>query len=253
MLYSAYRKATYGGLDRFGYRIEEFSITDKKSLSKLEKVLFTRNVKGLLLPPEIQPFLEWEQLHADDFSIVRMSRSVHNLEAHLTTTNQTADGLLASQKMNEKGYRRIGFVGNKYEERLFYPGFSWGQHNQPHAEFIPPLFMNEIPPDKQADALGQWIQQHKPDAILEDMTGFYDTLDQTGLRMPNDIGVATQNALRNPGKAGIMQNLEEVGRVAMLLLISLISDHDRGIPPISRQVLVKGQWVDGPTLPPCND
>ena len=34
-----------------------------------------------------------------------------------------------------------------------------------------------------------------------------------------------------------------------LMLISLIHDNARGIPPIHRELLVKGRWVDGSTLP----
>ncbi|MDF7807753.1 LacI family DNA-binding transcriptional regulator [Pontiellaceae bacterium B12219] len=235
--------------DRFGYRIEEFSITEKTTLSQIEKILYARNVKGLLLPPEHHPFLEWGQLHDANYSIVRLSRSVHNLEVHLVTTNLTADGLLAFRKIHEHGYKRIGFVGIKVENRLFYPGFSWGQHNQPQSEYIPPLFLDGFPSEQHPEVLAQWIEQYKPDAILEDFAGFYDLLEQIGYRIPTDIAVATQNTLRNPGTAGILQNLEEVGRVAMLILISLISDHDYGIPPISRQVLVKGTWTDGASLP----
>lgn len=248
--FDLYWKGAYTCAKRYGYHIEEFSISKDMPLDKLEKILYARNVQGLLLPPETQPFDEWPQLHAGNYSIVRLSRSVHNLESHLVTTNQTADGLLASKKMYELGYRRIGFVGMKGEDRLFYPGFAWGQHNKPEAEYIPPLFLYEIPLEQRAGVLAQWIEEHKPDAILEDMSGFYDLLTETGYRIPADIAVATQNALRNPDTAGIMQNLEEVGRVAMLMIISLIGDHDRGIPEIARQVLVKGRWVDGATLPP---
>ncbi len=154
--------------------------------------------------------------------------------------------------MNELGYKRIGFVGTKGLKRLFYPGFAWGQHNQDDAEFVPPLFLNKIPPEQHAAALKEWIEEHKPDAILEDQIGFYDLLDKTGYRIPDDIAVATQNVLPNPNTAGIQQNLEEVGRVGMLMLMSLINDHDRGIPQIPRQIQVKGQWVDGASLPPRN-
>ncbi|MDF7799290.1 LacI family DNA-binding transcriptional regulator [Pontiellaceae bacterium B1224] len=250
--YDLYWMGAKSCADRFGYRIEEFSLTEKKTLEQVEKILYARNVKGLLLPPEHHPYLEWEKLQASNYSIVRLSRSVHNLDAHLVTANQTADGLLASNKMNELGYKRIGFVGYTHKERLFYPGFAWGQHNHSDAEFIPPLFMNKFPPEKQKEALCQWIEQNKPDAILEDFTDFHNLLSRTPYRFPDDFGLATQNVLRHPDTAGIMQNLEEVGRVAMLILISLISDHDRGIPAIPRQVLVSGQWVDGATLPPRN-
>ncbi len=248
--FELYWKGANACADRFGYRIEEFTINQQTPLEKLEKILYARNVKGLLLPPEEQPYPEWEKLHTASYSIVRMSRTVHNLETHLVTTNQTADGILATRKMHELGYRRIGFVSYTHEDRLFYPGFAWGHHNRPDLEYIPPLFMNQVPKQDRPAVLRNWIQTHQPNAILEDLDGFHDDIEKAGYRIPEDICVATQNVLRNPNTAGILQNLEEVGRVSMLTLLSLIHDHDRGIPPIARQTLVKGQWIDGPSLPP---
>jgi DNA-binding LacI/PurR family transcriptional regulator len=249
--YALYWKGAHTCAERCGYRIEEFSISDNMSMNKLESVLYARNITGLLLPPEPVIFNDWNKLNASNYSIVRMSRSVHNLEAHLVMTNQMADGLLAAKKMNDLGYKRIGFVGHKNEERLFCPGFFWGQQSR-NAEFIPPLFLYEIAPDQHAGALAQWIATHKPEAILQDYGRLYDLLDEIGLRCPEDIASASQHTRPSSGTAGIVQNLEEVGRVAMLMLISLINDHDRGIPEIARQLLVKGRWVDGPSLPDRN-
>jgi DNA-binding LacI/PurR family transcriptional regulator len=49
--------------------------------------------------------------------------------------------------------------------------------------------------------------------------------------------------------AGIYQNSEEIGRAAVLLLISMIQDNDRGIPALHREILVPGGWVDGGSMP----
>jgi hypothetical protein len=31
--------------------------------------------------------------------------------------------------------------------------------------------------------------------------------------------------------------------------VSLINNHDKGIPPVPREILISGSWVDGSTLP----
>ncbi len=48
---------------------------------------------------------------------------------------------------------------------------------------------------------------------------------------------------------GIDQQPEEIGRVGLLVLTSLINDNARGVPRISREILVEGAWVDGSSLP----
>jgi LacI family transcriptional regulator len=74
-------------------------------------------------------------------------------------------------------------------------------------------------------------------------------LHDCGVRVPEDTGLASLNVLDSQIDAGINQNAEEIGRVAVLTLISLIQDNDRGIPPIPREILIKGRWVDGSSLP----
>ena len=47
-----------------------------------------------------------------------------------------------------------------------------------------------------------------------------------------------------------LQHPEEIGRVGLLMLKSLINDGARGIPPIFRQIQVEGSWSDGDSAPP---
>ena len=64
-----------------------------------------------------------------------------------------------------------------------------------------------------------------------------------------DIGLAVTNVADIAVPAGIHQHSLEIGKVATSLLHSLITNNERGIPAIPRQVLVDGTWVDGPSLP----
>ena len=74
-------------------------------------------------------------------------------------------------------------------------------------------------------------------------------MEEAGCRVPDDVGLATVSILDGNADAGIDQHPEEIGRVAVLLIISLINDHALGVPPIFRQAPVEGSWVDGSTLP----
>ncbi|HAO77501.1 MAG TPA: hypothetical protein DCQ92_00730 [Verrucomicrobia subdivision 3 bacterium] len=67
--------------------------------------------------------------------------------------------------------------------------------------------------------------------------------------MPEDIGLAALSILDGNADAGIDQNSDEIGKVAIQLLISLINHNECGIPKICREVLIEGQWVNGTTLP----
>ena len=103
--------------------------------------------------------------------------------------------------------------------------------------------------EANAQLLTSWLKREKPDAILTDHRSLPDLLKTCGYRVPDDIGLAATTILDCPIDAGIYQNPEEIGYVAALVAMSLIHDNSRGEPAIQREVLIKGRWVNGTTLP----
>jgi LacI family transcriptional regulator len=75
------------------------------------------------------------------------------------------------------------------------------------------------------------------------------TIKQLGLRIPEDIAAASTSVADIPLSSGINQNSQEIGRVAVETLISLINSNDRGKPSVPRRILVEGTWRDGDSLP----
>lgn len=77
-------------------------------------------------------------------------------------------------------------------------------------------------------------------------------IETTGLRIrvPDDIAVAATTLVDTGVDSGIDQHPEEIGRVGILLLNSIINDMAIGIPSISRPILVEGSWIDGSCAPP---
>jgi LacI family transcriptional regulator len=102
------------------------------------------------------------------------------------------------------------------------------------------------------DEFKQWWERYKPDAILTPDSRLVTTLAHLKLRIPQDVAVAATTLVDIPVDTGINQNSEEIGRVAVETLISLINSNDRGKPTIPRRILVQGSWVDGTSLPNRN-
>jgi LacI family transcriptional regulator len=106
--------------------------------------------------------------------------------------------------------------------------------------------------DQLQGAVTEWLRKNKPDAIFHDGVAFPRMLRNAGYRVPKDIALASTTVLEagEPGvAAGLDQNSEEIGRVAVLVVLSQINDNARGMPAITRQILVQGRWVDGTNLP----
>jgi hypothetical protein len=93
------------------------------------------------------------------------------------------------------------------------------------------------------------MKKYRPDAIFTDVSNLRQMLTEIGYRVPDDVALAGNSILDGDADAGIDQHAEEIGRVGLLVLVSLINNHDQGIPSIPREVLIAGSWADGSTLP----
>jgi LacI family transcriptional regulator len=252
--YDLYWKGASFRAEQNGYRLEEFICGDRISPSRLEQILETRNIHGILLPPlgGGQPLpLEWNHINWKNFSIVRFGYSVATPHTHLVTSNQWAAGQIAIENMWRLGYRRIGFVANSDRLRNFKGGFFMKQ-----SELGPEVKMSLFEYSSAADFSDEdrrfsvWLKKNRPEALLTDAIQTRETLAKLGYRIPEDIGLAATSILDGNSDAGIDQNSEEIGKAAAETLISLINHRERGIPDVVREVLITGKWADGTTLPP---
>lgn len=238
--------------EKFGYRLEEFPANEKQPLKRLERIFLTRNIRGIILAP-LPPGVcgvDWASFDWSKFSAVRLGFREQAPPFHYVTSAQATNTMLAVDKMRERGYKRIGYAGYWDKARMFGAGFLWSQQEPSLRSRVPPFFFSkEIPELNQHDRFEQWLKTAKPDAILTDSLAVPGMLEKAGIRVPEDIGVAATNVRDMSVDAGIDQNPEEIGRIATLALISLIHDSDLGVPESIREILVRGNWVDGESLP----
>jgi LacI family transcriptional regulator len=249
--FDAYWRGAFRAAEKFGYRLEEFVCDEQLPVRRLEKILRTRNVNGLLIPP-MPIFTDWLDFHWEDFCAVRFSRSLTRPHLHLVMSDQMSNAMLAFEKIRLHGYRRIGFLTGRASKRtaIFKAGFLMAQSEaQDDLPVLPPLELPEEDREADRQRIKQWMKKWRPDAILTDVAATREMLAEAGYRVPDDVGLAALSILDGNADAGIYQNPEEIGRVAILMAISLINDGARGIPPIFRQILIAGSWVDGSSLP----
>jgi DNA-binding LacI/PurR family transcriptional regulator len=261
-LFDLYWRGARKAAERLGFQFEEFRVDAAMPLDRLGGILKARGICGIVMPPVGDCPFDWSRFDWQDFSAVRLYRSEeHEALLHCVVGDQLHNTLLAFDRMQARGYKRIGFVGSRWRTRFFGAGYYWAQHSIPNREaqrrntfpirLTPLLFAKTDPPFEEANRQSflKWLKQCKPDAILTEAPGVPDWLAQAGIQAPEEIGLASLNLHDIPLDAGIDQNPEEIGRVAVLVLNSLINDYDRGIPPIHREIAIKGTWIDGASLP----
>ncbi len=221
------------------------------SMRDIQKVLCGRGVEGIILPPHLGT-PDWSGFHWDRFSVVRLGRTVQTPAAHIVTSDQVANAMLAFKMIGKRGYERIAYVTGDGWQRgtLFTAGVLMAQYTRDRGLQLPVFELDERNAEASRLQFTEWLKKVRPDAILTDMALVSDMLKKAGYRIPEDIGLAAMSVLDGNAVAGIDEKSEEIGRVATLVVVSLINDHALGVPPIERQILIKGSWVDGSTLPP---
>jgi DNA-binding LacI/PurR family transcriptional regulator len=250
-----YWQGAFMAAEKSGFRLEEFWLGGECSPQRLHQILSTRGIRGILLPPHpVAP--DWQDFPWNEYTIVRLGCPLLTPECHIVTADPIANTMLAVRAIHGRGYRRIGFVMleadlNKRGMR-FDLGFLGGQRLIRDEDPVPVLFLGGSNTAGRKEAFEGWLCRHKPDAILTPDPAVAELVNQTDLRVPEDIGLAVTSIHGAGADAGIDPHPGEIGRVGFLLLHSLMNDRMRGIPPIFSQVLVEGSWVDGESLPDRN-
>jgi LacI family transcriptional regulator len=251
--FDLYWQGAQSEAERSGYHLDEFNCPADMTPARLQTVLGSRAIQGMLLTPGWSGAApDWTGLEWEKFCVVRFGHSLPSPQAHLVTSHQLANGALAFHALREKGYRRIGMVTRRNLAAKivqFTAGFLHQQLQVPQRERLFPLLLRE--PDANSDqaALRAWLNRSKPDAILTDLPDVPDLLSRSRVSVPKDIALATTSVLDGRVDAGIYQNSDEIGAAAVQMLISLIHHNQRGIPATPRELLVTGKWIDGKSVP----
>ncbi|MDF7797969.1 LacI family DNA-binding transcriptional regulator [Pontiellaceae bacterium B1224] len=247
--FNLYWDGAYDHAQQLGYRLEEFD-TAEIPMERLRTIFRTRNIQGILLPPQYHTAEELLQFDWSDFAVVRFGQSIPDLKTHFVSSAQMMNTILAFKHMQKLGYQRIGFVRGFHGLRHFTAGYLWAQNNLPAKQQLP-LFKMRQPDDIEftQERLEAWLNQNKPDAVLTDIGKMPSFLKELGYRIPEDIGVATTSIHDTPIDAGIDQRPYNIGRAAIRLLSALITEKAFGIPAYCDETLIEGRWVDGSMLP----
>jgi DNA-binding LacI/PurR family transcriptional regulator len=241
--------------ESLGYRLEDLRWPADISAERFERILVARGIQGLLIPPHAVP-PDWGNFDWSRFSIIRLGMSVPVPDSHVVTSDHQRAVLMAFEKMSRYGYKRIGLVVcADFDRRLggnYIGGFAAAQRLFKFQHILPPLLTNahvyEDQPDKAKRALQKWLEQNRPDVILSAVVAVPEMIRELGYRIPEDVAVAGSSR-DVPVDAGVSQNPEDIGRIAVQMLVSQINLSERGVPAVPCRTLVESSWQDGQSMP----
>ena len=245
--------------NRLGYNLDPIWLYDPKlRLEKLETILHTRNIRGLIfnnaemaggrLPKAVEVLL-------DDYPCVFDDISTNMPIFQYCGSDMFSLAWTAVENAHKRGYRRCGLVIDERTHKLSHDQFLGGFMAAMH-RFYPSLVKEAADslflPLPQADSRGvfiDWFKKGRPDVLLMHEIIIKEWISGLGLKAPRDIGMIHLDVYEGmKGWAGIDHNHAEIGAATVDILAGCIYRGERGPARHPSCTLVEGSWVDGPTV-----
>jgi len=248
-----------------GFKLEEFWMLEKgMSPKRARDVLLARNIRGLLFAPQpaANTFLSMD---LSAFACVSIGYSLEEPRLHVTASDQHAVTLLCLKRLAMLGHRRIGMATAsdtlKRTRHHFESPYLIFQNAMPVARRVPLFTIEGLSEahniERWRQRFLQWYDAHRPTAIIGTFTEALTWLKDAGIKVPEDVSLATLACMQQPGWAGVDQQEKLIGARAIELLISIFQAGERGVPETALRMLVEGKWQEGPTVraigEPAND
>ncbi|MCB1123933.1 MAG: LacI family transcriptional regulator [Verrucomicrobiae bacterium] len=233
-----------------GYDVEEFYMEEPGMTTKrMMQILKTRGIHGIIFEHSAQPDVSLE-IDLSNYACVATKYSVTDPDLHRIETGQFHSILLSVKTLKRYGYKSFGLVVPVLAENISQFRRSgatlYVQEQFPESERIPILKTDDL----KVYALKEWIERYRPEVVLSQSIEVYEMLQELGYRIPEDFGFIHLGLFEFDGKlAGINPNWHEMGRIAANQVIDQLNRNERGVPEHPLVTLIKGEWVDGATLP----
>lgn len=251
-LLPAQRRIMAGAVARaksLGFQVYEFSVgSDGLDADGYARVLSARGVQGVIFL-YTEPTGLMKDFPLGEYATVEIDYGQREPVLHTVCLDQymTLTGALA--RLQGLGYRRVGlFVTRFKDERITHKwsgAFGSYQRYSGAIGAVPMLVTERL----EEAAFMAWHRKHKPDLVIGHVDEAVLWLQRAGVRVPEQTAFFSLSwTERKRPCAGLDLRLELQGEVAAETLISQIQRGERGLPADPRTIMVRGRWVDGPTL-----
>ena len=243
-----YRAGAEQRARELGFLPEVFCLEDLNySLKRLNKVLWTRSIQGLLVLPVPIGF-DLTEVEFDRVASSTVDTSLHLPVLHRAEPDYFQGMQLALKMLEARGYQRITFCTTRKEVELL--DEEWlGSFMGWQAMKTNPLRMEPyIGEDYERGPFKAWLKKHRPDAIITNVDHYFGWCLEFGFETSRIAHVALSADPTKPQLAGVSQNQHAVGVAAVDIILEQIHRNDFGLPAKPKKVLIQGSWVEGASV-----
>lgn len=250
-VYREYQQGMLQRADELGFYIETFFLhAPGMSSSRIDSILFSRGIKGLILTA---PFLslkdrivfQWERYASSTTGYswpIATDRVAHDHHANV---------MLAYRELIARGYTRISLCLPKHnlsdQPSRWLGGFAQCEHEYFGGQRTPVFYGN--PDDTSARAFQKWLRQARPEVLLTLIGHEMVWLNALKVKIPDQLALVCLVRPTEPFYAGVDEPNVELGRMTLETVASKILHNQFGLPEKPRLTLISGTWRDGASCP----
>jgi LacI family transcriptional regulator len=247
-----------------GYQLEHFSLAEPgMTQRRLSDMLYHRGIKGAILAShrakqDSLNEMDWSRLSA--IKIGLFPRTPGFCRVMSDDYGALRNGI---RSIVDAGYQRIGLVLPRrlddLADQAWASAFLIEQSLAKAATLLPILYRETWPQSAMAGefgssanlaALERWFSIHQPDVIIGFSPECLRELKMLGLSVPHDVAFADLSLKDGEERiAGLYQDAEKAGEIAIELLLNQMERNIYGIPSNATTTLVESGWRPGASLP----
>lgn len=234
--------------NELGYRVEVYRAgRENLTPDRLARLLAARGQWGVIIPPVPEACMRFP-LDLRGLAAVTIGTSLQEPVMHRVSPNHFQGCTLALQKLRARGFQRIGLVlspaMNKRTEGKWLGAFLAASVDWPAGEAVEPL----LTAHDDRLALAAWFDLQQPDAVLVAEEFAWRAIGpstRSDRNLPAQAWLMFQQNRSRRGGGGLDYRPEQLGRVAVEMVVAQIHRNERGQPPIPQTVLIDAIWRAG--------
>ncbi|MEZ5275333.1 MAG: LacI family DNA-binding transcriptional regulator [Opitutaceae bacterium] len=235
--------------EELGFKADLFDLRRGEiSLSRLDTILRSRGIRGLLLLP-VRELPDLKGIDLSHFAAVYTDYVMKEPALHAVCADHYLAMMNLIPRLRSLGYRRLGLVmDGKHDERLLYrweAAFRVCEEHHSGSVSVPPLISEGIDPT----SFTRWFKEEKPDVVICHSASVIPWMERCGASVPETHGFCALNLNVNLVPcAGLDFHPRLIGSRAIELLTAQLFHNEYGPPRIPSITMIPPEWVDGPTV-----
>lgn len=240
-----------------GYRVEEFWLGHEGMTAKrLSDIIHARGIEGIIVSPQ-SVAMPCRDLDYSRFAAVTVGYALKSPSLHRSTTNVVPGMQFVFDRLQERGYRRIGIAIAKWvddrTQNIYSSSMLRFQYQLPTSQCVPLLYFKHNDFQRDEELFCRWVKAHEPDVVITYEKHVPRWLKKMGLDIPQDIGLVVHDWVPGmEGWAAINHRRDYIAEGAVDLLVMQLMRHERGVPEVPRQIAIPPEWMDGPSIRPAS-